>query len=100
MNTRARKAFENDTIDVISNYPSIIAEDIYNIIQKRHSLQSDNILKSELDFYFSGSKSVNVSLLEFQKDILEMCLRSDILVDPDKVNKITERWYSRVNGES
>ena len=93
MNTRARKAFENDTIDVISNYPSIIAEDIYNIIQKRHSLQSDNILKS-------GSKSVNVSLLEFQKDILEMCLRSDILVDPDKVNKITERWYNRINGES
>lgn len=100
MNPKAKRLFEgNSTIRVVSKYPTYILEDLNQNIKKRHSLKSEDIIYVGLEEYFEDKTVHRVSEIEFERDLLGMCLKGDVLIDPKIVIEIADKWYRRINND-
>lgn len=100
MNPKAKRLFDgNSTIKVVSKYPTYILEDLNQKIKKRHSLKSEDIIYVGLEEYFEDRTINRVSDIEFQRDLLGMTLKGDVLIDPRDVIEIANKWYRRINND-
>lgn len=101
MNPKAKRLFEgNSTIKVVSKYPAYILEDLNQKIKKRHSLKSEDTIYVGLEEYFENKTINKVSEIEFERDLLGMTLRGDVLIDPRDVIEIADKWYRRINNDN
>lgn len=100
MNPKAKRLFEgNSIIKIVSKYPTYILEDLNQNIKKRHSLKSEDIIYVGLEEYFEDKMIHKVSEIEFERDLLGMCLKGDVLIDPKIVIEIADKWYRRINND-